>query len=726
MSNFYQKHRLKIFFAISCIALILPLLSLGKPALAATADVPSPGIFESYLVIPLLKAVLNFVTVLLSVAETIFEWIVDPKTMLAIMTNSSVYTTWRAVRDVFNVVFIMVLLFSAFATVFQYSKFNYKNVLLNLVLMALLVNFSYPIARFIVDLSNIIMYGFLQSMGGDSSFMTIIQKSGLKEILTVTEPNAFFLLSAIVFTFILSITLLVVAVLLVIRIVSLTIYIIFSPLAFVGSVLPGTKLASAGSEWWTDFMKHCFAGPIIVFMLYIANVMMSAMASSGGKIEKIAQSQVGSMGVAGPAVAQLIMGISIFSLPIIVLWIGIMQAQNSGIRGASAVVGYGKKAMKWGSGLTFASNVQKAYQSRRAKAREDSWANKLGASLGSQQDRLRAAVLPGGRDARLRYEADQLSKVKKENERNDMANMAPDQLRQISENGNKFAQAAALQELANRNILDMNDPASAAAYQRMRDEFGVTSQTFNQINNKLKAFDPVSAFSHIANATERNDRIRDYINSNQFDARKLGANSLGNRDFMGLAFREGAINNDDLEELRKKSPNHERGIIASLGAIAGHADFSDIASIDRRRGTALRLSNDMTRSEADRQASAAQATALDNQLRVARSVHTSLFAQTGNFHNNITDAADGTYDSMNHLVSRLNDKTAKRVTTDMIDNHGEVFVRNINGSKYKSIIQNMDNGAAQRSLNALAQNEQFRGTRNYNTANNDPDIRNIN
>ncbi|MFZ2225924.1 MAG: hypothetical protein WA064_04920 [Candidatus Moraniibacteriota bacterium] len=385
MNAYLQKHKLKILLAVFCLAVVLPLVSLTKTVLAdcvsdcdrfqdqsdkdvcvstcnqsksvsqgetGLVDTKSendpagtPGLIEQAIIF-LLKIVLKFVTILLNIAETLFQWIVNPNTMKAIMTNSAVYTTWRAVRDVLNVVFIMVLLFSAFATVFQYSKYNYKSVLRNLVLMALLVNFSYPIARFIIDLSNIIMFGFLQSMGGDNSFMSIIKGSGLDWIVGGTSPNALFLLSAIVFTFILAITLLVIAVLLIIRTVSLTLYIIFSPLAFVGSVLPGTKLDSAGNEWWTDFMKNCFAGPIIVFMLYVANVLMSAMASSGGKIKTIANMQVNGLEDPGN-ISQLITGVSIFVLPIIVLWYGIILAQSSGIKGAEAVVKTGKKAGKW-------------------------------------------------------------------------------------------------------------------------------------------------------------------------------------------------------------------------------------------------------------------------------------------------------------------------------------------------------------------------------------------
>lgn len=304
---------------------------------------------EKYILIPILQVVLRFTGFLLSVAETIFEWIVDANNLKAIMNNNAVYTTWVTVRDLFNVAFIMVLLFSAFATIFQASSnFNYKNVLLNLVIMALLVNFSYPIARFIIDASNILMYGLLQGLGGDSSFVTLIDQSGLSYFYSVTNPSALFLMAAIIFTFILAITLLVIGVLLVIRTIALTIYIIFSPVAFVGKIAPGTKLASSANEWWTDFMKYCFSGPIIIFYLYVATKLFGAISSSdvANSFHVIAVAQTG-VDTKSADFTNIISKGAFFSLPIVILWLGIIQAQKSGIAGAGAVVGYGKKAGKW-------------------------------------------------------------------------------------------------------------------------------------------------------------------------------------------------------------------------------------------------------------------------------------------------------------------------------------------------------------------------------------------
>lgn len=297
-----------------------------------------------------LKTMLKLCGLILSVAETLFAWIIVPDNMTAVIDNEIIYATWRVVRDFFNIAFILVLLFSAFATIFQASSnYNYKKVLLNLVIMALLVNFSYPIARFLIDVSNVIMYGILNGLGGSNSFMEIIRLSGLAKIFgAIEDTDLSYLLMLVIFTFIFAITLLVIAVLLVIRTITLALYVIFSPIAFIGSILPGTALASASSDWWKDFIKQCFAGPTIVFMLFISTKMVTAITLAGGKMQIIATEQAGA---STSTVSNIITTCSFFALPIIILWLGIIEAQKSGIAGAKEVVGYGTKAIKWGQNV---------------------------------------------------------------------------------------------------------------------------------------------------------------------------------------------------------------------------------------------------------------------------------------------------------------------------------------------------------------------------------------
>jgi hypothetical protein len=319
--------------------------------------------------VPILKAMLEIDGMILSAAQTIFEWIIVPDNMTAVMNNTAVYNMWRFVRDFFNTSLIMILLFSAFATIFQASTgYHYKKVLLNLVIMALLVNFSYPISRFIIDMSNVFMYGFLNQLSGAGSFWNIIKESGVKDIITGgggANPSISYLIAAVIFTFMFAVTMVAIAILLVIRTIALTIFIIFSPIAFLGSTQPGTDLANAASGWWKEFMKYCFAGPIMIFMLVLANQMIIAVSSAREGLEKIAKLQTTDAALSG-----LIASISFFSLPLVVLWLGIERAQSSGIAGAGMVVGAGTKFSKWvGKTLTVRPAKALAHKAERGLAK---------------------------------------------------------------------------------------------------------------------------------------------------------------------------------------------------------------------------------------------------------------------------------------------------------------------------------------------------------------------
>jgi hypothetical protein len=283
--------------------------------------------------------VLQFITGLLSIATTIFTWVIQPESMTAVMSNPTVYEIWSLIRDTLNICFIMMLLFSAFCTVFQVEKFSYRKILLHLVLMALLVNFSFPIVRFIIDLSNVLMFYFLNSLpnfNASESFTTIADSAKLQTILTAGSDTTA-IISAVIFTFILAVTLLIIAVLLLIRTIVLTLLIIFSPIAFTGSIVP--SLSEHAHKWWTQLFNNAFFGPIMIFMLYIAIRMMQAIKLQGGVMEKIANNQTKD--------STFVAAVSFYALPIIILWLGIGMAQSMGAVGAGAVVGQGKKFMGW-------------------------------------------------------------------------------------------------------------------------------------------------------------------------------------------------------------------------------------------------------------------------------------------------------------------------------------------------------------------------------------------
>ena len=69
-----------------------------------------------------------------SMAFALFNWAVNPKYVTLFFNLDSIYEMWKFVRDFFNLFFILVLLFTAFAIIFQIQKYNNKKIIMQLVI----------------------------------------------------------------------------------------------------------------------------------------------------------------------------------------------------------------------------------------------------------------------------------------------------------------------------------------------------------------------------------------------------------------------------------------------------------------------------------------------------------------------------------------------------------------------------------------------------------------
>ena len=356
-------------------------------------------------------------------AGILFAWIAKPENIVAIVGSDAVYQVWTTVRDFLNMFFILVLLFSAFATIFQIDKYNIRKILLNLVLMALLVNFSFPITRFIIDVSNVIMYHFLNNMfvGDASNFAAMYgQQSYITDLLMPKGAvKISYLIIATAFLFILSITILIIGVLLLIRLVALAILVMFSPIGFVGNIFPGFEKHS--SSWWDALFKYAFSGPIMVFFVAVSLMMLQAVRNyndSSPSLRNIATSN--SM---NDNEATWLANMVFMMVPIIMLWVGIGSAQKvTGIAGAGAVSNFGKGMAKKFSGYNWANRNYGNFKKERDKRREEMEKKSVGSSLGERannaQDRALAAM--GSTTAQKRYDKrtgqDNKDDIKKESE----------------------------------------------------------------------------------------------------------------------------------------------------------------------------------------------------------------------------------------------------------------------------------------------------------------------
>jgi len=401
----------------------------------------------------LLYGVFVLFGLLASLALTIFEWAIKPENVTLFFGNPGVYESWKFVRDFFNLFFILVLLYIAFSVVFQIEK-NFKKTILSLVLAALFVNFSYPVSRALIDMTNVPMYFFANQMAardvesGPDIFGQTLTASHLKGILLSNKSDSDIssLLMAIIFIFIFSVTLLVLSVMFIIRLVALVILVIFSSVGFVASIIPGLNTYS--KMWWDNFWKYAFFGPAAMLMLLIATRLFSAL-GDGSAIETSMKT------VASGTVAvdqTFVSSMALLTIPIIMLWMAMGLAQKFSIAGASSVVGIGKKFSKWAGGKASGLNALKrnyaSYSDMRKKRADEknknNFGSRLGAGLNKKQDTIYGATgLPGSKAANQRVKDAENKEIYEKAEANKKNGIGDEELKKQLRSGNKIEAASA-------------------------------------------------------------------------------------------------------------------------------------------------------------------------------------------------------------------------------------------------------------------------------------------
>ncbi|MEI7620928.1 MAG: hypothetical protein WCJ51_00170 [Candidatus Moraniibacteriota bacterium] len=387
-----------------------------------------------------LFGILQLVGYLFGIVGTLFQWAVDPVNISGaggLLNKQTVRDVWIMVRDTLNMTFIMILLFSAFCTVFQVDSWSLKKVWLNILINALLVNFSFPIARLFIDISNVAMYYFLNHLfsgTGQGSGSAIMAGFGdMSNLVGILLPNGYadaeiaYLLAAIAFSFILGITLLVLAALFVVRLIALCLIVMFSPIGFVGFIFPA--MSKYASQWWDNLFKYAFFGPVMVFMMMVSMQMMRAMGSENISNFKAAAS----MNTTSAGQANWIASSAFFFIPVGILWIAMGIANSMNIAFSKEIVGMGQKVGKWAGNLPLKGiktgvkaignqidrKVLKSWSPRAIKtawdARNKDIENKhLSVATGAWHDRLNAFYRSGKTNYRELAEHQIIAKRQKE------------------------------------------------------------------------------------------------------------------------------------------------------------------------------------------------------------------------------------------------------------------------------------------------------------------------
>ena len=198
--------------------------------------------------------------------------------------NDALFIAWKIIRNFVNMAFILMLVVISFGTIFN-TEYGAKNNLAKLLVAALLVNFSMLIGMIVIDISNVVTASFLNSFGGPAKFVERVMQTlqpqsayaggnGLTEWLksiydSVAAPRAVLntALMAIIFTLAAIFAMLIGVIIIFARIPILWAVLIFSPVAWAASVLPGTRKLWA--QWWKYLIEWSFILPLYIFFVYL-------------------------------------------------------------------------------------------------------------------------------------------------------------------------------------------------------------------------------------------------------------------------------------------------------------------------------------------------------------------------------------------------------------------------------------------------------------------------
>ncbi len=237
--------------------------------------------------------------IIAAVSGMFLDTMLDYSTQSASYESGFVSEGWKIIRDLTNIGFIFALLYIAISTIV--GQGSAKSTLVWVIIMALVVNFSFFTTRVVIDASNILARVFYQNINvqepnanADPNQTTksitaaLISKINIQNIENDVsaslqeQPDAMdpwkIALAGILITILVTIVNLVmifvffsIAMLFVGRVIGLWFSIIASPLAFLSIAFPGGKgWRRVGWDAWTsDLIGTAFLAPVFLFFIYL-------------------------------------------------------------------------------------------------------------------------------------------------------------------------------------------------------------------------------------------------------------------------------------------------------------------------------------------------------------------------------------------------------------------------------------------------------------------------
>ena len=311
---------------------------------------------------------------LMSVAGLMFNYLIDVTIVqfgefYTDQVASSINSIWSAFRDIANIAIIGGFVFVAISMILGINEFGSKKFVANLIIVAVLVNFSLFFTKVIIDASNLTASQFERaidtnrdrSLDAEFSLNQLDQPSGVAgafaqhmkltsisdtyDLLdTVGRVNnsgvtAFLygLMGATLFLVVAAV-LLYGSFLLLSRAIVLVLLLAVSALAFASFAVP--KLGTWWSRWITELIKNAFFAPVLMILLWATLIVAEALAGrSTGSLAGIVSEPTSILSLSALFNFFIILGL---------LFLSIKSAQHLSVAGANALPDW-KKAFGLGA-----------------------------------------------------------------------------------------------------------------------------------------------------------------------------------------------------------------------------------------------------------------------------------------------------------------------------------------------------------------------------------------
>lgn len=259
----------------------------------------------SSLLATVLYAITSMCALFLWIAGVLFD-AVFKYTIVDLSTNiknlTSINEIWGVFRDLINMSFIFILLYISIGTILRLTTIQTKKMLGNVIIAAILINFSLFFTQVTIDFFNnfavsiynkitlttvggtgsgsgstTIATAFVKPLGLDTLLKGATEGKGVlsgasKDIASIMRTS----IVASILLIIIGFVLFIISILLIVRYIMFIILMISSPIGVAGGFLP--KISEMwGKDWWTNLFDQAIFAPVFMLMLWVTIKIINGM-----------------------------------------------------------------------------------------------------------------------------------------------------------------------------------------------------------------------------------------------------------------------------------------------------------------------------------------------------------------------------------------------------------------------------------------------------------------